>query len=469
MNNIDAWLTSPKTIQKSKKKYAHFDGRTDLSKCRNYVSNPQMISIHGFLPFIHYTQTIIKYDKSKGVTEKERDICYASHLGRCIFQYYNYILNEIYNKRIWNDGMYSVPIAYKTDLHKNNAHFAKIAFDLIRSHSKCYIMIGDFTHFFDNIDHQYLKRQLCSLLKVDYLPKDYYAIFKNITRYSKWELDDLLKLNGLKNTKQGWRILNSKRVVLSHEQFDENRSHIQKNPNPYGIPQGASISSLLANVYMLDVDKHIHDLISSNNGLYMRYSDDFIIVLPQKTEAEAVFLLLGITDYLNSIPGLTLKNEKTQYFLYEENRVENCGNRFHKDANNKSRLINFLGFTFDGEKVRIRSGTTARYYHKMYRKARTIVRNRGYTSKGNKISCKNLYMLYSIRGASGKRGNYLSYVNRCKNIFGPNEDIERDTKRHMQKIRKALKSDSAYCSRRRVHNREDSDCLASQESVGQIN
>jgi hypothetical protein len=31
---------------------------------------------------------------------------------------------------------------------------------------------------------------------------------------------------------------------------------------------------------MLDVDKKINDYINSKNGLYMRYSDDFIVVLP---------------------------------------------------------------------------------------------------------------------------------------------------------------------------------------------
>lgn len=58
-------------------------------------------------------------------------------------------------------------------------------------------MIGDFTNFFDNLDHQYLKQQWCSLLQVSQLPADHYAVFKNITKYSKWELDDLLELNVL--------------------------------------------------------------------------------------------------------------------------------------------------------------------------------------------------------------------------------------------------------------------------------
>ena len=39
-------------------------------------------------------------------------------------------------------------------------------------------MIGDFTKFFDMLDHDYLKGQWCSLLQVERLPKDHYAVFK---------------------------------------------------------------------------------------------------------------------------------------------------------------------------------------------------------------------------------------------------------------------------------------------------
>lgn len=62
---------------------------------------------------------------------------------------------------------------------------------------------------------------------------------------------------------------------------------IVKNPNSYGIPQGSPISALLANVYMLDVDKKVYEIVAAQNGMYMRYSDDFIIILPIR-DAEGV-------------------------------------------------------------------------------------------------------------------------------------------------------------------------------------
>jgi hypothetical protein len=106
-------------------------------------------------------------------------------------------MNERYNLRIRDLGIEDVPVAYRSDLGKNNIHLAKQAFDFIKAKPNAYVMIGDFTGFFDNLDHQYLKRQWCSLLGVRQLPPDYYTVFKNITRYSTWELEDLLELNGL--------------------------------------------------------------------------------------------------------------------------------------------------------------------------------------------------------------------------------------------------------------------------------
>lgn len=61
-----------------------------------------------------------------------------------------------------------------------------------------------------------------------------------------------------------------------------------------------------------------------------------------------------------------------------------------------------------------------------------------HTNIGKHISCENLYRRYSERGADGRPGNFLTYVSRAEKEYGSDEEITRDTKRHMQKIRKAL-------------------------------
>lgn len=434
----ELWNTREQTIRNSKKQYSHFDYRTGIPDCWNYISNSENIVHHGFYPFIHYVQKQIKYSKTKGPREKVRDICYSAHIDRCIYQYYAYLLNERYNLRVQQDGISDIAVAYRTDLHKSNIQFSHDAFTFIREHSPCYVMVGDFTGFFDNLDHSYLKKELCSLLEVAELPPDYYAIFKNITRYSSWELTDLLSLNQLTDTREDRHILNSKNKVITSEQFSENKSHIFKNKNPYGIPQGSAISALLANVYMLDCDKALKNLVQSHGGFYMRYSDDFMIVLPYLDYQCTASIYTQIIEMLKNTPRLYLQPDKTQIFHYNQNTIVNCGTDFDKDANCKSQFINFLGFTFDGNKVSIRDKTLSKYYYRMYRKAKAIAHGGGYTSDGRHISCRNIYAKYSYKGAGTPPGNFISYVQRAQAEYGTSEAIQRGTIHHMQKIKKAM-------------------------------
>ena len=51
-------------------------------------------------------------------------------------------------------------------------------FDAIRSFPQCFILVGDFTNFFDNLEHQYLKKMMCEVLGVERLPQDYFSVFK---------------------------------------------------------------------------------------------------------------------------------------------------------------------------------------------------------------------------------------------------------------------------------------------------
>ena len=146
------------------KKYAHFDKRVMINDVWNYISNPKIVAKHGFYPFIHYTQVFKKYKKSVGAVSKEREICYSAHLDRCIFQYYSFLLNEKYNSIVSRDGIDHVAVAYRNNLECSNIEFSKLVFDFIRKFGSCYIMVGDFTSFFDNLDHAYLKKQLCNNL-----------------------------------------------------------------------------------------------------------------------------------------------------------------------------------------------------------------------------------------------------------------------------------------------------------------
>ena len=48
------WVHSDFAIRKSKRSYAHFDFRTDLSKCSDYITSPEKVATHAFYP-VSYT------------------------------------------------------------------------------------------------------------------------------------------------------------------------------------------------------------------------------------------------------------------------------------------------------------------------------------------------------------------------------------------------------------------------------
>ncbi len=191
--------------------YSHFDDKVSLKRVWNKISNPIYITHHSFYPFIHYQLRNRKVKNGVGQKPKIRDIYYASHWDSWIYRYYSFLLNEKYNEQLNKKKIGNVVAAYRTSLGKSNINFAYDAFDFLQKHQPCYVLIEDFKDFFDQLDHAYLKKQLCNLMGVEKLPDDYFAVFKNITRFSYCELDEILKDNGLEINKKSRKELFKKR------------------------------------------------------------------------------------------------------------------------------------------------------------------------------------------------------------------------------------------------------------------
>lgn len=489
--------------------YAHFDEKFGLNSAWDYITNPDKVARHSFFPFITYDQVFYKVFKEDGkvnVKDKIRPICYSAHIDRCIYQYYGYLLNEKYNEYVDREGISESIVAYRTNLHKNNIHFAKQAIDFIKK-GDCNIIVGDFKGFFDNLDHKYLKSMLCEVLGVDILPNDWYAVYKNITKYSTWNLIDILKINELitdadikekENAHEealrgktgkarrlirhfdkkiqelnGFEIVDpeirSKKLVLTKEQFKQYKKTYINNDQKkksFGIPQGSSISAVLSNVYMIDFDKKICRFIKKFNGMYLRYSDDFIIILPKDSAVTFIEVVTYLKDVVGETDKLTLEPKKTQIYSYKNYEIINITDV----TNTYKSYIDYLGFIFDGKQVTLRPKTVSKYYYRMYRKLNNIVKRDGVTKKGNKIGYTELYKTYTQKGRSGeydpskfpekvilknknnpyKSGNFFSYVykadkifnpeyvgkNKVENPVNPKEPITRSTQRHMLKIRR---------------------------------
>lgn len=434
LSECKAWEAYVKT-HNDVKSYAHFGKRVSLrlENVLEYVMSPSKVSNHGFYPFIHFKKQIIKFRKNSNLKEKSRDLYYCSHLDRCVYQRYAFILNQRYEKWLQEHKLDDVAIAYRNNLNKNTAYFANLAFRKIYQSSQCFILVSDFKSFFDNINHKYLKRKLLELLKESTLEKDMYNVYKHITGFSYCDWDNIMEVLGLENTVRNRKLVNHRARLLSREQLNKNKHIIQKHQQDYGIPQGSPISAVLANIYMMSFDELLNEYVISNNGLYMRYSDDIIIIIPGNSMEE-------IFDYNNSVTKLcdsfksyvSLQEDKTKRLFYDGKKIINLGT-------NKEDQIDYLGFCFDGFRTKFRPKGITKYYYRLHRKAKNIRRCNGVTKLGHVISNSNIYNLYSERGEQ----NYISYLKNCYRIMEIHDpEAEAIVKHNMTKIKRLIKPKS---------------------------
>ena len=411
--------------------YAHFDVRVSLAmpSIRNYVMNEDRITTHRFHPFIYFQKKQIRFGKEK----KLRDLYYCSHLDRCVYQRYAFLINQKYNQHVAQLGIEDVAIAYRSNLGKNNIDFAQTAFDYIREKGHCLVIVSDFTKFFDKLNHDYLKSMLCGLLEVDRLPSDYFAVFKNITHFSSWDWKDIVEQSGHKITERGIRtILNKQEILVSRETFRKNNKRFAQNKSGIGIPQGSPISAILSNVYMLQADKDINEYVAINNGKYMRYSDDFLVILPYESESKIHEHKNWVLSYFQEMNGLVEINEKKTFIhIYNNGTIAT----FPK---NTTSSLDYLGFVFDGLNVKLRPKTISKYHYRMRRKARHIGRRNWVSPQGKIISAKNLYKIYS---SNGEQQTFIDYAKRAKDTLKLNDpEANAVIKHHKRKIAHAIKS-----------------------------
>ncbi|MCB2358671.1 reverse transcriptase domain-containing protein [Clostridium estertheticum] len=432
-----------KTIFKNKY-YTHLDIKKDYLKYEKMIKDAEWIKTHGFYPFIHYKIIYNKYiynkeNNTREKKEKIRKIFYSSHIDRYIYQYYGQVVNNAYDKLSVEKGINKVATAYRDNLKgKCNIHFAKEALEFISKCGSAFVFIGDFTSFFDNLDHEYLKEKIKQVLKVNRITVEQYSIYKSITKYTFVELEDIEKEKGKKSKEMRG---NSKYFdTAEFRQFK--KRNLKRNDNNYGIPQGSAISSVYSNVYMIDFDIQVNNFVTSRRGLYRRYCDDLIIIIPMNemeiNENKYMDYVELIDEIRKSVPRLDLNSDKTEQFIYNAS-----SNRKLINLKGGSNILNYLGFSFDGEVVRIREKSLFKYYCRAYKKVETVKRYKG---KINEYAIKkSLYQLYTHLGDykySKGYGNFITYVRKSEEIFNESRylknKIHDQIKRHWQKINKRL-------------------------------
>lgn len=473
MLRMDADMEIRKEIEGKNISYIHFDRRMKLTnhlwRC---ITNKQWVLRHGFYPFIHFKRP--KYHKSwstdssgkriwKDDGPKYRDILYAAHKDAWIYRYYGALFNRQYNRYLGNKGIDDCSIAYRTNKKgKSNISFAEEALAFIKFHRPCYVIIGDFTHFFDFLDHAYLLNQIRNILDSQYIPDDIYYVLNSLLHYSYVDYEAITSYKRMTHqqlcqcqtvlTDQEFRVLSRKK----QRESKDDQFIIKINREHFGIPQGSPMSGVLANIYMIQFDEKIFKLVQTYHGIYRRYSDDFIIVIPEKytTEEQYQRMIHQLQEIFNRRSTDTgkylvkLSPEKTKEF-----RVSASLDIYNTKKGHG--IISFLGFSFDGKRVYIKDSSVRRYYSHAYSKADTIVRQNALLCqhKKNKRRTTNLYTLYSIPGLNRnvnrfKRGsNFPVYSKRAHFIFQKNFKNENRTglvaQRHMRQLRKRLKSKSS--------------------------
>ncbi|WP_254846706.1 reverse transcriptase domain-containing protein [Oceanobacillus sojae] len=430
------------------KKYIHFDRRVRIEKKESYLTNRNRIALHSFLPFIHYKDS---FDRNIGqknpdmdyrpIKNKNRDIMYAGHLDNYIFKFYAEKLNCEYNSWTSSNQIDECSIAYRDNKDgSSNIEFAAEIINSIVQHEEAYIIVGDFTKYFDYLNHKILKERVKTVLKTSLLEEDWYNVFRSVTKYGYYEKSFLEKKFGSD------RFLRSKGTYSYFKQFKDFRAFqreykCEKNLDNYGIPQGTAISAVLANVYSINFDKEVQQIAKHYSGLYRRYSDDYIIVIPKKHNNDTTIAQIKEIDKqvrrLAEKDKIIIQEEKTGLFEYSNEILTDI-------EENKESHLDYLGFVFDGANVQMRGKSP----YKFYRKANQLIDKAISVKEKKKLDKipyrKSIYSQYTDLGTERKPyGNFITYAKKAQNSFDKispktNNLMMQQIKNRKKKIEKKL-------------------------------
>lgn len=373
------------------KHYPHFDAPISRRKIRQMLRDFEAGPDRAFYPFFRYEQSWQPYrlEGEPKPERKTREIRYGARRDAYVFAFYRRKLARLYEARLAELGIADCPIAYRQVKKGNgggkcNIDFAKDAFDEIDRLGDCVAVALDIRKYFERLDHWRIKHVWCDLLGVEELPDDHYAVYRNITRYRTVDQREVFRRLGFFGPKfvngqwiegflRPYRDVPKK--LCSRQKFEEKicgkgpgaaPSLVVVNPNEYGIPQGAPISDLIANFYLMEFDTVMAAYARERRGTYMRYSDDILLILPGgRSEADAA-IAFAVDEMRRHGPELEIKEQKTCVALFRRagDRLEFEHIPQHPEEPNKNGF-EYLGFRYDGRRVYVRDSTISGFYRKV--------------------------------------------------------------------------------------------------------
>lgn len=433
------------------KSYPHFDKQLSRSELELILSSPDRVATNPFFPFLSYDKSFQPFRKKADgrPSKKVRPIAYASRRDAVIFEHYRNLLSKRYEQALNERGISDVPVAYRKiprsdGRGKCNIDFAKDAFDKIIELRRARVYVIDISSYFPSICHSKLKEIWCELIEKECLPDDHFAVYRAITRYStidRTRLYKKLKIIGTsgsgKAKRTGFLVRREEmpRQVCSPETLREiiaetsnaGEPILWRNKKPFGIPQGAPISDVLANMNLIDFDSEMSSYVSKLDGVYRRYSDDMIFIFPSDKKPKNLLGKLRDELVLNG-SELRIKRSKVSVVDYDLDSSVPFKARTKENGKNG---LEYLGFRFDGRNVYLRDRTVSNFYRKIALGAKAFVHSQvsRYTGKSNafvssKIRLGDFLRQYGRvedfeRVDTYRQWTFWTYVRRARQIFGP--------------------------------------------------
>ncbi len=324
----------------------------------------------------------------------------------------------------------------------------------------------DISSYFEYLDHRRIKILWKQLLGVEELPRDHYAVFKAITKYRVVDSRAANTALGYFGQKESGTpgYLKPKRempkqlctpqdfrdkicgeadgftdLVQKHE-FDDG------TPIPYGIPQGAPLSDLLANLYLIDFDTEMNALMRSLGGWYMRYSDDILLIIPS-SETNALNLKTYTQERISAY-GDKLEIKERKCSIHQFRETPSGLQHVHVFPTERtSNGLSYLGLRFDGKHVYLKDGTLSNFWRKATSRINGEATNIVSRYRGKDLSfLQEKFDLDRILQSVGRvrdfepssdktRWTFWTYVRRADKIFGKASRILHQTRGYRNKIR----------------------------------
>ncbi|WP_156419512.1 hypothetical protein [Aureimonas sp. AU12] len=466
-----------KMRDKDEKRYFHFDRKVSRKNLESLANSPDLVAKHSFYPLLSFKEEWIRYRGDGVGKKKSRPIRYASRKDAAIYARYRAILLPCYEEELSKREISDVPIAYRkiigpSGAGKNNIDFAVDVFRFVQKAGNCVATVVDISSYFDSLDHGIIEKNW-KLLMGGVLPADHNKVLKSLTNYvtvDSKKLFERLELykkgEGASKVERRMRRIDRLRSLrhvqlLSPKDFrakvcggDPNLpSLLQKNPFKYGIPQGTPISDLIANFYLLDFDTVVSAWVSERSGIYRRYSDDIVVIVPienVKSPHDVADCLKK--EIINHGPKIKIQDKKVAVGIFTiisgQQSYKHCFGMASKNG------LEYLGFEFNGLVVKIKDATLSNAWRRLKRRSYGFAKRyvRQYRQKGDDwisinypsemLEIKILKKVTAGQDVGFKSWTFIRYVRQASVKFiGFDRDFSHQIKRYRRMAGKLIKMD----------------------------